>query len=233
MEVLNSSKAFREHYTQLAGDVFDAVEAAGKGGAVAGGVVGTAAAAVGTAAAHASVWSTFASWPVIGSFAAGKATAAGVAAATAVAGSAVVVVPAVLIGGGVAYALYQKRQKKAIQKGTDANELANAFARIACLPMLALAVSICQTNPANVEGVRGYLNRELGAWGYSEQYIQAGFDEALRHSPEAINGHYEWAMRQLESGTTEGIGATPRELPRDAVRNFAEEFRRNFEFCIG
>ena len=84
-----------------------------------------------------------------------------------------------------------------------------------------------------VDAVRNYVQKEMGAWGYAESYVRAGFDEALRYSPDEINGQYDWAMRQLASGSTEGIGATPQELPLDAVRDFAEGFRKKFASCIG
>ena len=73
----------------------------------------------------------------------------------------------------------------------------------------------------------------MGAWGYSESYVQALFDETMKHTAAELNGHYDWAMRQLTSGTTEGIGATPEELPYEAVREFADKFKSDFEFCIG
>ena len=111
--------------------------------------------------------------------------------------------------------------------------LADAFARVACLPMMACAVSVCAANPANVDAVRNYVQKEMGAWGYAESYVRARFNEALRHSPDEINGQYDWAMRQLASGSTEGIGATLQELPLNAVKDFAEGFRKKFVGCIG
>ena len=233
MKVLNSAKAFREHYATLAPNVFAGAKALAAGGALATSVTGASAFAAGTAAAQASAWSTFVGWPLIGTIAAEKATAAGVAAGLAAAGSAAVLVPAVLLGGGAAYVIYRNRKKKSLQKTSGMERLADAFARVACLPMLACAVSVCAANPANVDAVRNYVQKEMGAWGYAESYVRAGFDEALRHSPEEINGQYDWAMRQLASGSTEGIGATPQELPLDAVKDFAEDFRKKFAGCIG
>ena len=233
MKVLSSSKAFREHYSKKAGNVFEKAKAAAAGSALAGCVTGTSALAIGTTAAQASIWSTFAGWPLIGGIAAGKATAAGVAAGLAAAGSAAVLVPAAVAGGGLAYVVYRNRKKTTLHKASGVENLAHAFARVACLPMMALAVSTCKANPGCTDAVRDYVTRELGAWGYTESYVRAGFEEALRHSPDEINGQYDWAMRQLASGSTEGIGATPQELPHDAVKDFAEEFRRKFAGCIG
>ena len=233
MKVLNSAKAFREHYATRAPSVFSGAKALAAGGALATSMTGASALAAGTAAAQASVWSTFAGWPLIGTIAAEKATAAGVAAGLAAAGSAAVLVPAVLLGGGAAYAIYRNRKKKSLQKTSGMERLADAFARVACLPMLACAVSVCAANPASVDAVRNYVQKEMGAWGYAESYVRAGFDEALRHSPDEINGQYDWAMKQLAAGSAEGIGATPQELPHDAVKGFAEDFRKKFAGCIG
>lgn len=233
MKVLNSANAFREHYATRAPSVFCGAKALAAGGALATSVTGASAFAAGTAAAQASAWSTFVGWPLIGTIAAEKATAAGVAAGLAAAGSAAVLVPAVLLGGGAAYVIYRNRKKKSLQKTSGMEGLADAFARVACLPMLACAVSVCAANPANVDAVRNYVQKEMGAWGYAESYVRAGFDEALRYSPVEINGQYDWALRQLASGSTEGIGASPQELPLDAVRDFAEGFRKKFASCIG
>ena len=233
MKVLNSAKAFREHYATRAPSVFSGAKALAAGGALATSVTGASAFAAGTAAAQASAWSSFVGWPLIGTIAAEKATAAGVAAGLAAAGSAAVLVPAVLLGGGAAYVIYRNRKKTTLQKTSGMERLADAFARVACLPMMACAVSVCAANPANVEAVRNYVQKEMGAWGYAESYVRAGFNEALRHSPDEINGQYDWAMRQLASGSTEGIGATLQELPLNAVKDFAEEFRKKFVGCIG
>lgn len=233
MRILNSKKAFLAHYAKRVPNVYDMLGAVGKGSIVAGGAASASAFAVGTTVAHASLWSTFAGWPLIGTFAAGKATAAGIAAGLAAVGSPAVVVPAAVIGGGVAYACYRRRGKRTLRKTSGIEELADAFARVACLPMLALAVQLCTANPANIEPVREYLQKELCGWGYSEAYVRDGFDEALRHSAPELYGHYGWAMRQLGAGSTEGIGATPEELPVDAVRDFAEEFHKDLKFCIG
>ena len=119
------------------------------------------------------------------------------------------------------------------RKSSGMERLADAFARVACLPMMACAVSVCAANPASVDAVRNYVQKEMGAWGYAESYVRAGFDEALRHSPDEINGQYDWAMKQLAAGSAEGIGATPQELPHDAVKGFAEDFRKKFAGCIG
>ena len=232
MKVLNSAKAFREHYATRAPNVLDGVKAVAAGGALATSVTGASAIAAGTAAAQASAWSSFVGWPLIGTIAAEKATAAGVAAGLVAAGSAAVLVPAVLLGGGVAYVVYRNRKKKTLQKTSGMERLADAFARVACLPMMACAVSVCAANPANVDAVRNYIQNEMGAWGYAESYVRAGFEEALRHSPDEIIGQYDWAMRQLASGSTDGIGATPQELPHDAVKDFAEEFSKGFVACI-
>lgn len=97
----------------------------------------------------------------------------------------------------------------------------------------ACAVSVYHANPANREPVLAHIQNAMGAWGYAESYIGIRFEEAMKYSPKAINGQYEWAMRQLASGSTEGICATLRELPVDAVRNFAEDFEKKFEACIG
>lgn len=231
MRVLNSSEAFREHYAKKACNAFEVTKATLGGCTMASGAAGTAAWAVGASAAQASVWSTFAGWPLVGSFAAGKAAAVGWAAGMAALGSATVLLPATLLGLGVAYGIYRHRNKKTLQKGSGIEELADAFARVAFLPMLALAVAACRSNPENEEPVRDYVVRTMGAWGYAEPYSRARFDEALGFSPEQINGQYGWAERQLASGSTEGIGATPAELPIGAIRGFAEEFSSQFKRC--
>ena len=225
MRVLSSSKSFCDHYAAYSADVASALKSVAAGGAV----TGTSLAVAGTAAANASAWSLGSGLPLIGGYCAGKAVAAGVAAAL----SAGVLLPALAVGGGAAYYVYRKRGKRSLQKASGISQVAHAFARVACLPMMALAVSVCHANPANREPVLACIQKEMGAWGYAESYICAGFEEAMKYSPEAINGRYEWAMRQLESGSTEGIGATPRELPVDVVRNFAEDFRKKFDACIG
>lgn len=233
MKVLNSSKAFREHYAKRATNVFNVAAAVGAGGAATGGMVSASAAAASTAAINASAWSAFTSWPLIGGIAAGKAAAAGSAAAVAAATSAAVLLPAIAVGGGIAAGvIYWSRRKKTMHKGSRVEVLADAFAHVACLPMMALAVSVCQANPSNTEAVRNYVVKEMGAWGYAESYVREGFDEAMRHSQEEINGRYAWSIRQLQSGSTEGIGATPAELPVEAVRGFAESFKRDFESCL-
>ena len=233
MKVLNSAKAFSEHYATRAGDFSEGAKATAVGGFMASGMVGTAAVTTGVVAAQTSVWSAVAGWPVIGAFAAGKAAEVGVAAGLAAAGSATLIVPALLVGGGVAYLAYRNRKRKPCQRGSNVAEVANAFAHVACLPMMARAVSVCNANPANVESVKNYVLKEMGAWGYAESYVQTWFDEAMKHTADELNVHYDWAMRQLASGTTEGIGATPEELPHEAVREFAEKFKSDFESCIG
>lgn len=232
-EILNSKKLFLQRYASRVPNIFDVVKTVAGGSAVAGGVVGSAAYAASVAATQASGWSLVSSWPVIGGFAAGKAAAAGTAAAIATASSVAVIAPAVLLGGGAAYMIYKKRKKATLRRDSEVEVLANAFARVACLPMMALAVSVCKGDPRNAEPVRTYLLKELGAWGYAESYVKAGFDEAMRYSADELNSQYEWAMGQLKSGTTEGIGATPEELPYKAIRGFADDFRKGFEFCIG
>ena len=231
--VLTSTTAFQNHYATRVPNVWDFAKSAAKGGIAASGMTGVSSLAVGTFVAQTSAWSTFAGWPLIGSFAAGKATAAGVAAGLAAAGSAAVIVPALAVGGGVAYVAYKKRKAHSLQCESRMSDLADAFARVASLPMMALAISMCHANPANVEPVGNFVLRELGAWGYAEEYIRDGFAEAMKYTPAEINGHYNWAMNQLEAGTTEGIGATPKELPARAVRDFAEEFKRKMELCVG
>ena len=225
MEVLSSPNAFREKYATRVPNVFSVAKSVAAGGAV----TGTTLAAAGTAAAHASIWSLGSSLPWVGSFCAGKAAAVGISAAL----GASVLLPALAIGGCAAYYVYRQRDKQSLQKMSGISAVAHAFARVACLPMIALAVSVCRTNPANRGAVCDYLVNDLGAWGYTEAYVRTGFEEALQYSPEAINGRYEWAIQQLASGSTEGIGATPQELPIDAVKEFAEDFRKKFEACIG
>ena len=233
MKVLNSAKAFSEHYATRVGDFSKLAKATAAGGFMASGMVGTTAVTTGVVAANTSVWSAFAGWPVIGAFAAEKAAEAGVAAGLAAAGCATLIVPTLLVGGGVAYLVYRNRKKKTCQRGSNVAEVANAFAQVAFLPMMARAVSICNANPANVESVRNYVLKEMGAWGYAESYVRAWFDESMKYTADELNGHYEWAMGQLASGTTEGIGATPEELPYQTVREFADKFKSDFEFCIG
>jgi len=233
MKVLNSAKAFNEQYATRAGNFSERAKATAAGGLVASSMVGTTAVTTGVVAAQTSMWSAFAGWPVVGTLVAGKATGAGVAAGLAAAGSVTLIVPALLVGGGVAYLVYRNRKRKSYQRGSNVEEVANAFAHVACLPMMARAVSICNANPANIESVRNYVLKEMGAWGYAESYVQALFDETMKHTADELIGHYDWAMRQLASGTTEGIGATPEELPHEAVREFADKFKSDFELCIG
>ena len=233
MKVLNSAKAFNEHYATRAENFSERAKATATGGLVASSMVGTTAVTTGVVAAQTSAWSEFAGWPVVGAFAAGKAAGAGVAAGLAAAGSATLIVPALLVGGGVAYLAYRNRKRKPCQRGSNVAEVANAFAHVAFLPMMACAVSVCNANPANVESVRNYVLKEMGAWGYAESYVRAWFDETMKHTADELNGYYDWAMRQLASGTTEGIGATPEELPYEAVQEFADEFKSDFELCIG
>ena len=96
MRVLNSAKAFSEHYATRAGNFSEWAKATAAGGFMASGMVGTTAVTTGVVAAQTSVWSAFAGWPVIGTFAAGKAAGAGVAAGLAAAGSATLIVPALV-----------------------------------------------------------------------------------------------------------------------------------------
>ena len=224
MNVLSSSKSFCDHYAAYSADIASALKSAAAGSVV----TGTSLAVAGTAAANASIWSLGAGLPWVGGLCAGKAAAVGVAAAM----GAGVLLPALAVGGCVAYFFYGSRGKRPLQKTSGISDIAHAFARVACLPMMACAVSVCNANPANREPVLAYIQKEMGAWGYAESYVRAGFEEAMKYSPEAINGQYEWAMRQLASGSTEGIGATPSELPVDVVRGFAEDFKRKFEACI-
>ena len=233
MKVLYSTTAFREHYVSRVPDAWDTAKAAAKGGAAATSVIGVSSLAAGTVVAQTSLWSTFAGWPLIGAFAAGKATAAGLAAGIAVAGSAVVLPIALATGGVIAYNAYQNRKAHSLQRQSGISTIANAFARFACLPMMALALTVCRANPANVEPVRNFILRELGAWGYAEAYIRARFEEAMKYSPAEIDERYAWLMNQLEAGSTDEIGATPAELPPAVVRAFAEEFKRNLSNCIG
>lgn len=233
MRILNSKKAFLEHYARRVPNVYDMLGAAGKGGIAAGCMVGASTLAVGTTAAQASIWSAFTWLPFCGSLAAGNATAAGLAAGVAAVGGAAVIVPAAVVGGCVAYACYRRRGKRTLRKTSGVEELADAFARVACLPMLALAVQICTGNPGNVGPVCEYLRKELCAWGYSEEYVRAGFDEAMKYTSDELNGQYELAMKTLKSGSTDGIGATTEELSPKYVSAFADEFRRDFEACIG
>ena len=233
MRVLNSTIAFRDHYASRVHNIWDITKSVAKGGIAASGVAGVSSLAAGTVAAQTSAWSAFAGWPLIGTFAAGKATAAGVAGGLAAAGSAAVIIPALAIGGVIAYGAYRKRKAHSLQRESGVSNLANAFARVACLPMMALAASVCHANPANVEPVRDFVLRELGSWGYAEEYVRNGFEEAMKYTSAEINGRYEWAINQLESGSTEGIGATPQELPAKAVREFAEDFEHKMKGCIG
>ncbi len=228
MNVLASSKTFKEKYSK---------RAFGLGGVAAGlvtasGIAGTAATAASVAATQASAWTICASWPLIGSFCAGKAAAVGFAAGTAALGSAAVLAPAMIAGGGVAYVIYRNKKKRSLHKCTGIESLAHAFASVALLPMLGLAVSVCKSNPINTKEVTKYLIKELGAWGYSEAYVRNVFDNAMRLTPEEINRRYDQSMHLLASGSTEGIGTTPKELPYKEVRKFAEDFRKGFEACM-
>ncbi|MDO5318633.1 MAG: hypothetical protein Q4G65_08415 [bacterium] len=233
MKVLSSSKAFREHYVARTGSIGEVVTAFVKGGAISSGVAGTSALAVGTTIAHTSAWTLASGLPWIGGLAASKATAAGIAAGIAAAGSAPVLVPAICIGGSLAYIAYRNRKKPTLHKGSDIGELANAFACVACLPMLALAVSVCQANPSNRSCVLDFILKEMESWGYSENYIRASFEEAMSHSPQELEGKYQWAIQQLSAGSTEGIGATPEELPGNMVQGYADDFKRAFKACLG
>ena len=230
MKVLNSATTFREKYATRGDDAIELAMAGIKGGVTASGFVGTAAVAAGTAAAHASLWSSLAGWPLIGGLAASKATAVGVAAA--MAGGAAAVIPAVVVGGGIAYAVYRRRKKKTLHKGSSVEELAKAFADVSWLPTLARAVSACRDKLASANDIQNFLLREMGAWGYSEAYIIRRFSEALKSVPAELEKQYERAIRRLASGSTEGIGATPAELPVETVREFADEFRRHLDLCF-
>lgn len=232
-KVLENSDMFREKYAKRAFDAVRLMKATAGGGAMASSVAGASAFAVGHAAAGASVWSLGTGLPWIGAFCAGKATAVGIAAGTAALSSMAVVGPALLVGGGVAYAIYRNRRKKTLHKGSGVSELAHAFARVAYLPMLALAIGVCQADPASTELVRDKVLKEMGSWGYSRSYAREMFDANLQGSPDEINSLYEQYVGQLKSGSTEGIGATPAELPANVVCGFAEEFRRGIEACIG
>jgi len=234
MRVLNSSEAFLKHYAASGVSPCRLMGAAGGGVVTGGGFIAGAGWLAGTAAANASAWSALASWPLIGSFAAGKAAAIGITAGVAAASSAAVLVPAAVIGGGVAYAVYRMRGKRSLQKGSRVEELANAFAHVAFLPTMALAVTVCKANPANTMSVRDYILKKAATWGYAESYIRANFDETLeRFSAKDLNGQYKWAMAQLESGSAQGIGATVAELPPKAIKRFADAFKNDFESCIG
>lgn len=232
MRVLNSTTAFGEHYAVRREDFKERAVALGKGAAAMGGVAGTSALAVGAFAAQASAWSAFAGWPLIGGMAAGKATAAGVAAGLSALGGAPVLVPALAVGGVVAYMAYRGRARQPCQRGSSVEEVADAFARVAWLPMLAAAASLCIVDPACRDDVRNYVLREMGAWGYAESYVQAAFKEALATSPCALYARYGWLMDGLAAGRTDGTGATPGELPPDVVAQFADEFRTKLESCV-
>lgn len=199
---------------------------------MAGSIVGVSALAVGHAAASASLWSLGAGLPWVGAICASKATAAGIIAATAAIGNAAIVGPALLVGSGVAYAIYRNRCKKTLHKGSGVNELAHAFARVAFLPMLAFAVGVCQADPACKDAVCDKVLKEMGAWGYAEAYAREWFEKSLQNSPKDISALYERYIGQLKSGSTEGIGATPAELPVDVVCGFADEFRVKLEECV-
>lgn len=234
MKVLNSSKAFCEHYAEMKAGFMGAAMAAVGGSTAAGGVIATSATAAGAAAVQASAWSALAGWPLVGTFAAGKAAAVGAAASAAAASSAMVILPTLVLGGGVAYGVYRlSRRKRTLQGSTGIERLADKFAHIALLPMMAAVVSTCQANSAATDSVEAYVRKELGAWGYSEEYVQARLMEAFRQSPEEINGNYEWEIGKLKSGSAEDIGATPVELNPKVVCRFADEFRRGFESCLG
>ncbi len=227
MKILTSSKAFKEKYTKHV----LRVGAVAAGVATTSCVAGTAATAVGFAATQASAWTLGSSLPLIGSWCAGHATMAGIAAGTSALGSVVVLGPALLVGG-VACWIYRNSQKQSLQKGSPVEGLAHAFASVAFLPMLALAVSVCRNNPSNLSAVSEYIHNAMGAWGYSEPYVRDVFDNAMRQSPEELGSRYNEAMCRLASGSTDGIGATPQELPYEEVQKFAEDFRNEFESCL-
>lgn len=228
MRVLNSSEAFKAKYVARVGSVADAMRAVSAGGAVASGATGASAIAAGAAAAKASVWSLGAGLPFIGELCAGKAAMVGTTAGVAALGSATVLLPALAVGGVVAYVCYRNRKKRSLHKGSRIEDVARAFAGVALLPMLALAVAECRKNSANLEPVRDYVLKEMGAWGYSESYVRSEFDKAMKCNPEELSSRYYDAIRQLESGSTEGIGATPAELPADVIRGFADKFCKDF-----
>ena len=229
MKILNSATSFRKRYATQCTSLLEGAKAVGGGTVAAGGMVAASALAVGSTAAHASAWSWVASWPLIGSLAAGKATSVGIAASLAAVGSVAVVVPALVVGGGVAYVVYRNRSKKTIHGASRVEDLAHAFARVAWLPMLALAVTVCQANPANRDEVENYMLREMGAWGYAESYVRDTFAKAMKSSPGELRARYGRAMGRLASGSTKDLGVSSSELPADVVRGFAEDFRRSFE----
>ena len=78
-----------------------------------------------------------------------------------------------------------------------AKYVARAFASVAFLPMLALAVVECRKNSANLEPVRDYVLKEMGAWGYSESYVRSEFDEAMKCNLEELNSRFDDAISQL------------------------------------
>jgi hypothetical protein len=233
MRVLNSSEVLKAKYVARVGSVADAMRAVSAGGAVASGVTGASAIAAGAAAAKASVWSIGVGLPLIGELCAGEAVMVGTTAGVAALGSATVVLPAIAIGGAVAYVCYRNRKKRSLHKGSRIEDVARAFAGVAFLPMLALAVAACRKNSANLEPVRDYVLKEMGAWGYSESYVRSEFDKAMKCTPEELNSRFDDAICQLESGSTEGIGATPAELPADVIRGFADKFSKDFGSNLG
>ena len=231
MKVLTSSTAFNDHYADPNRRAA-ALAAAGLGLGTTATLMAAGAAAAGTAAAGASAWTLGAGLPLVGGWCAAHASAVGVAAGTAALTSAAVLAPALIAGGGLAFLAYRRKWNRALQKGSGVSALAHAFAGVAFLPMMALAVTTCQTHPEKAEYLRDRILKETGAWGYAESYVRERFEEAMKSSSSELDRRYSQKLELLKRGSTEGIGATPEELPVNVVQAFAENFKRDLQSCI-
>lgn len=228
MQVLRSTKAFCEKYSKKS--FKDFVVAGGAGGAVTTVFVGTVSSAAASAAAAATPWAVATGWPLIGGLAASKVAAVSAAAASAAVGTAIL--PAVVVGGVVTCVMLKKRKKRAIQKESGVSDLADAFAHIAWLPMLARASEFCARCPRSREPILRYVQKTMGDWGYSEAYVRNQFDEALSESRDALDTRYDVYMGKLNAGKIDELGVSPQELPPTVVKQFADEFRNGFQSCI-
>ena len=231
MQVLRSTETFRKQYVRRIPGLLDILKAGGTGTVTTWGIVSGASVLAAKAAAAATVWSSATGWPLIGGLATAKVAAVSAAAASAAAST--VLLPAVLVGGGVTYVMIEKRKKRAIQKGSSVSDLADAFAHVAWLPMLAQASELCVRSPQSREAMLRYVQKTMGDWGYSEAYVQSRFDEAMSESRDALVARYDTYMGKLKAGETDEFDVSPKELPSAAVGKFAAEFRDGFQACIG
>ena len=232
MKVLRSTDAFRKMYVTSSIGTGDLVKAGGSGVATMTGLVGGFSLMAAKLAAVTTPWAVATGWPVVGGLAATKVAAISAAAASAAASAALL--PAALAGGGIACGIIavKKMKKRTIQKGSSVSDLADAFARVAWLPMFAQASELCARSPQSREAMLQYVQKTLGDWGYSESYVQNQFDEAMAEPRDALAARYDAYMGKLKAGEVDEFDVSPEELPAAAVGKFAVEFRDGFKSCL-